>query len=364
MTNGAIINEITRFAPPSLQEEWDNTGLQVGRLSDECTGVYICLDVTPEAVDAAVKAGANLIVAHHPLFFRGVKRLTGADRVQQAAMKAIAAGVSVYSSHTAADSTLGGVSYLLAERLGIEPLRTLSPMKGRLVKLQVIVPRSHADEVRLALFDIGCGAVGGYDCCPFSVEGDGSFRALDGANPFLGEIGQLHSEPETAIEMVLPAELMGKARDTIAQVHPYECPAYSFTAMLNETPDLGLGIYGTLDTPMTAPEFAALVKERLGVEAVTTSVYPGDIQIRRVAVCGGSGGEFIQAAKAAGAQAYVTGDIRYHDFVDNVDEIFLVDAGHYHTEAPVKEAFASAIRTRFPEVAVTVADDDCPVRII
>jgi len=364
MTNGVIINEITRFAPPSLQEEWDNTGLQLGSLSDECTGVYVCLDVMPEAVDRAVEKGANLIIAHHPLFFRGVKRLTGADRAQQAAMKALRAGVSVYSSHTAADSTRGGVSYLLAERLGVEPLHTLAPAKGRLVKLRVIVPRDHADEVRLALFDIGCGAFGGYDCCSFNTDGMGSFRALDGASPFVGEIGEIHGEPETAIEMVLAPELMAKARDVIAQVHPYECPAYFFTPMLNEVADLGLGVCGTLDRALSPAEFAERVKERLGVKAVSTSVYPDDIKIRRVAVCGGAGGEFISAAKAAGAQAYVTGDIRYHDFADNAGEIFLVDAGHYPTEAPVKEAFASVIRGRFPDVPVTVADDDCPVRIL
>lgn len=364
MTNGAIINEITRFAPAALQEEWDNTGLQTGTLSDECTGVYVCLDVTPEAVDRAVEIGANLIIAHHPLFFRGVKRLTGADRVQLAAIKALRAGVSVYCSHTAADSTIGGVSYLLAKRLGIEPLRTLVPAKGRMVKLQVIAPRSHADEVRLALFDIGCGAVGAYDCCSFNLDGTGTFRALEGASPFVGEIGEIHDEAETAIDMVLPPELMAKARDTIAQVHPYECPAYSFTPMLNDIDTIGLGIYGTLDEALSPAQFAARVKERLGAKAVATSIYPDDIMIRRVAVCGGAGGEFISAAKAAGAQAYVTGDIRYHDFTDNAGEIFLVDAGHYPTEAPVKEAFAKVIRSRFPDVPVTVADDDCPVRIL
>lgn len=367
MQNSAIIALIERFASPSLQEKWDNTGLQVGSPLVECTGVLVCLDPTPEIVDEAAAKGCNLIVSHHPLFFKPVKRLTGATVPEATALKAIAAGITIYSTHTACDSARGGVSYALAHTLGIEPVRTLAPVSGRLVSLRVTVPADHADEVRLALFDAGAGALGAYDCCSFNADGYGTFRALDGAAPFVGSVGEDHTEPETEISVVLPSAIMERVEKALLEVHPYETPAYAFVPMLNAERNLGLGVYGISEEGLSPAAFIEMVKKRLGCKAVRCTAVGLDpeTKIRRVAVCGGAGGEFIGNAISLGAQAYVTADIRYHDFVEYRDRILLIDAGHFETEAPFKGIIASVIREALPMVPVhTTSTNDNPIKYL
>lgn len=364
MLNLEIIRAIERFAPPSLQESWDNTGLQVGATGVECTGVFICFDVTPAVVEEAISYGYNLIISHHPLFFKGEKRLTGATPQQVSAINAITAGITIYSTHTAADSTKGGVSYLLAERLGVTPLKVLAPLTDRMIRLDAIVPETHADEVRIALFDAGAGALGDYDSCSFNTKGTGTFRALEGANPFVGEPGEEHHEKETMISVVLPTRLMDKAEHALLDVHPYETPAYQFLPMLNKLSDYGLGIYGVMEDAMDPEGFVEHVKASLGAKAVRTTRLPDipDLKIRRVAMCGGAGHEFIPKAIAMGAQAYISADLKYHDFVDYQDRILLVDAGHYETEAAIKEGLANMLRTRFEGFdAIRCTESDNPV---
>lgn len=369
MRISAIISAIEAWANPAIQEKWDNSGLQLGSPADECKGVLVCLDVTPAIVDEAMKLGCNLIVSHHPLFFKPVKRLTGSTPAGAAALNAIAAGITIYSSHTAADSTRGGVSYILAKKLGIKPLRTLAPLEGQLVSLRVTVPRDRAMEVQAALFDAGAGALGRYDCCSYSTEGTGTFRPLPGSNPAIGHAGEAETVDETEISVVLTADIMGRVEQALLETHPYEMPAYQFTPMLNTISDMGLGIYGTLeaDEPMTQLQFAEHVKKALGCQGVrTTAIDPDpELRIRRVAVCGGAGGEFIGRAAAMGAQAYVTADVRYHDFADYRGRILVVDAGHFDTEAPVKEAMAELISEKFPDVPVhCTSTDDNPINFI
>lgn len=367
MQNSAIIALIERFASPSLQEKWDNTGLQVGSPLVECTGVLVCLDPTPAVVDEAIAAGCNLIISHHPLFFKPVKRLTGATMPEATALKAIAAGITIYSTHTACDSALGGVSYALAKILGIEPMRTLAPVSGRLVMLKTTVPNGQAEQVRLALYDAGAGALGNYDCCSYNVDGYGTFRPLDDAEPYVGVHGEVHTEPETEITVVLPEAIMGRVEKALLEVHPYETPAYAFIPMLNAEANLGLGVYGISEDGLSPDRFIDMVKARLGCQALrctATSLDP-ETKIRRVGVCGGAGGEFIGKAIAMGAQAYVTADIRYHDFVEYRDRILLIDAGHFETEAPFKGVMASLIKDAFPGVPVNVTTtNDNPIKYL
>ncbi len=364
MLNLEIIRTIEKFAPPSLQEPWDNTGLQVGVLGAECTGVLICFDVTPEVVEEAIKLGYNLIISHHPLFFKGEKRLTGATPQQVCAINAISAGISIYSTHTASDSTKGGVSYLLAKRLGVTPMKVLSPLADRLVRLDVIVPDSHVEDVRIALFDAGAGAIGNYDCCSFNVGGTGTFRALPGSDPYVGAQGEEHHESETMVSVVLPKELMNKVESVLTDVHPYETPAYQFVPILNKLHEYGLGIYGVMEDSLSPEDFIERVKTTLGAKVVRATRFPDvpDLKIRRVAMCGGAGHEFIPKAIAMGAQAYISADLKYHDFVDYQDKILLVDAGHYETEAAIKESLAELIRTANPEFKeIKCTDSDNPV---
>lgn len=369
MRISAIISAIEAWANPAIQEKWDNSGLQLGSPASDCTGVLVCLDPTPAIVDEAISLGCNLIVSHHPLFFKPVKKLTGSTPAGAAAINAIAASITIYSTHTAADSTRGGVSYLLAEKLGIKPMRALAPLQGQLVALRLTVPRRHAMEVQAALFDAGAGSLGRYDCCSFAVEGKGTFRPLDGANPAIGSVGEAEGVDETEISVVLTADIIGRVEQALLATHPYETPAYQFTPMLNSIADMGLGIYGIYeaDEPMTPRRFTEHVKTALGCQGVRTSAINPDpeLRIRRVAVCGGAGGEFIPRAIAMGADAYVTADVRYHDFVDYGRDLLIIDAGHFDTEAPFKQAVADLIASRFPQVPVhCTSTHDNPITFI
>ncbi|MCM1450699.1 MAG: Nif3-like dinuclear metal center hexameric protein [Clostridium sp.] len=367
MKNSALISLIEQSASLSLQEKWDNSGLQVGSPLAECTGVLVCLDPTPAVVDEAISKGCNLIISHHPLFFKPVKRLTGTTLQEATALKAIAAGITIYSSHTACDSAEGGVSYLLAKRLGVDPKKTLAPVSGRLVALHTMVPEGKADEVRLALFDAGAGALGNYDCCSFNINGIGTFRPLEGSNPYVGTPGEGHAEKETQITVALTSDIMGRVESALLETHPYETPAYSFIPLLNSEPQIGLGVYGISEEGLNAAEFTEMVKERLGCQAVRCSAINMDpeTKIRRVAVCGGAGGEFISKAVSMGAQAFVTADVRYHDFVDFRDQILLIDAGHFETEAPFKDFIADMLKKGFPMVPVyTTSTKDNPIKYV
>lgn len=356
MLNGEIIQAIEAVFPPSYQESWDNTGLQVGSRAVECTGVLVCVDVTPEVVDEAISSGCNLIISHHPLFFKPIRRLTG-DTVQQtAAMNAIAAGVSIYSSHTAADSAPGGVSYTMADKLGLKVLRTLSPAHLSLYKLQVMVPVSHAESLRLALFDVGCGEFGYYDSCSYNVDGYGTYRACEGARPFAGAVGEMHTEPETSVSMIVPENMRARAEQVIAQVHPYECPAYEWIKIENTEPSVGLGIVGTLDTPLTPAQLIERVKQAFGSPVVRSSVLEkaldADTPVRRVALCGGAGADLIPDAVRAGAQVYITSDVKYHAFADHAADIFIIDIGHFEAEQCTKQIFYQIISQKFANFAV------------
>lgn len=351
-----IISVIEQVAPRGLQEDWDNTGLQVGNSAVECTGVLVCVDVTPEVVDEAIELGCNLIVSHHPLIFKGLKRITGNTPVEAAVANAIAAGVSVYSNHTALDNAPGGVSHRMAQMLGVKALSVLAPLDPHWLKLSVMVPDSHAQSVRLALFDAGAGELGSYDCCSFNVNGTGTFRAMKGANPFVGEIDQLHSEPETRIDVVLPDWARQRVENILLEVHPYECPAYEFMRPEGPSGPFGTGVYGTLEPRLTPLQLIEKIKEVFHVKTVRCSSIEAsmdmDTPISRVALCGGSGGEFIPNAVSAGAQVYITGDIRYHDFVDRQSQILLMDIGHYESEECTKDIFYQIISKKFANFAV------------
>ncbi len=352
-----IIYQLEQVASRPLQEDYDNSGIQVGSIADECTGVLLCVDVTPTIVDEAVERGCNLIVSHHPLIFRGIKRLTGATPVEQSVIKAIASGVAIYSCHTSLDNAPDGVSHQMARRLGIEHTKVLQPQAGRMMKLVTMVPHEHADAVRLALFEAGAGQLGCYDSCSYSVKGEGTFRAIEGANPYVGNIHRMHVEPETRLEVLLPAWLQSRVEQALIAVHPYEEPAYDFIALTNVNHHAGSGAVGTLSEPLSAYALIARVKQAFSSPIVRCTNPPIE-PISRVAMCGGSGASFIADAIAAGAQAYITSDVKYHDFVDYAERIFIIDIGHYESEHCTKDIFYHVISKKFPNFAVCYSDKE------
>lgn len=358
-----IINVIEYLAPPATQESWDNTGLQIGSLDTECTGVTICVDCTPDVIEEAVSSGNNLIIAHHPLIFKPLKHITGSSPAESIIIRAITEGIAVYSTHTALDSAPGGISHAMGALLGLNNIKVLAPRTSDMLKLTVFVPIADMEKVRQALFNVGAGGIGLYDSCSYTSEGKGSFRPLPGANPTIGDTGSLHYEPEIRLEMIVPRWLRTHAEQALRNTHPYEEPAYEFIDISTGTNPFGLGIKGYLPSPVSARDLAVRARDIFGCTNVRVSSAWIDNEsidhvISHVAVCGGAGGSLINTAICAGAQAYITGDLRHHDFVDYSSRIFLIDIGHFDGEKCARNILFEAITEIFPNFAVTIAKNE------
>ena len=346
-----IANALEMFAPLPLQEGFDNSGLQIGLTEAEVTGVLLCLDVTEKVVDEAVVSGCNLIVSHHPLIFSPLKRITGSNYVERCVLKALANGIAIYASHTNMDSVQGGVNYRIAEKLGLLNVRILAPKNDALLKLSVYVPVEQADAVREALFAAGCGNIGNYASCSYNVEGFGTFKASEGCNPFCGEVGELHKEGEVRIDTVMPSYLKNKVVSALLKAHPYEEPAYDIYPLKNSWESVGLGVVGDLPEECDELELLAEIKEKFAVGSVRHTSLSGN-KVKRVALCGGSGASFADAAISAGAQVYITGEARYHDLFNYDGRILFAVIGHYESEQFTMDIFKDIILKAYPGIKV------------
>ena len=347
-----IANALEMFAPLPLQDDFDNAGLQIGLTDAEVAGVLLCLDVTEAVVDEAIASGCNLIISHHPVIFKPLKRITGSNYVERCIIKALANGIAIYSAHTNLDNAPGGVNYRIAEILGLQNVRILLPKEDSLLKLAVYVPASHTAAVRDALFAAGCGEIGNYGSCSYNVEGFGTFKANEGCNPFCGNIGELHRESETRIETIMPSYIKGRVIKALLNAHPYEEPAYDIYQLKNSWGSVGSGVIGELPTECDEVEFLQCVKEKFGVGSMRHTPLLGK-KVKRVALCGGAGGSFAGAAMAAGADVYITGEARYHDLFNYTGKMFMAVIGHYESEQYTMDIFAEIINGQFPGVKVT-----------
>lgn len=319
------------FAPLSYQESYDNAGLLVGDPRAETTGVLLCVDATEAVVSEAEALGANLIVSHHPLIFGGLKRLTGRTATERTVAEAIKKGIAVYACHTNLDAVAGGVSFRMAEKLGLERVRVLSPLEKDLLKLAVYVPEAQADRVRNALFEAGAGHIGNYDRCSYNVHGEGTFRAGEGAHPFAGEVGRTHVEREVRIETVVPRPKAPRAVAALKQAHPYEEAAYDLYPLENPNPLAGFGAVGELPAEEDTNAFLKRAKQVFGIPCLRCTP-PVRETVRRIAVCGGSGVFLLEEAVRAGADVLLTADAKYHDFFRPDGRIVLADTGHFESE--------------------------------
>lgn len=352
-----IITALEAEVHPGLQESWDNTGRQICAQpeSDPCSGVMVCVDVTDAVIDEAISTGCNLIISHHPLIFRPLKRLTGATPAERMSIRLIQSGISVYSAHTSLDNASAGVSHYLAEALGLINITPLAPRKDAVYKIAVYVPRENAEAVERAMHEAGAGHIGNYDSCGFTIAGEGSFRPLDGSNPFIGSKDEVSRVVEVKIETVVPSQLKRAVEKAIRKAHPYEEPAIDIYRIEADDTVTGLGATGDLPAPLSAASLISRVKEVYGSPILRTTPHADAMPISRVALCGGSGGEFIPAAIAAGAQAYITSDVRYHDFVDFRDKILVIDTGHYESEKCTTILLSRIISKKFPNFAVRIS---------
>ncbi|PAP77396.1 Nif3-like dinuclear metal center hexameric protein [Rubrivirga marina] len=358
MTVADVVSTLHAWAPPGQKADFDRVGLQVGDPAAYVDRVLVALDLTPQVVDEAAEAGAQLIVTHHPLLFKPVGRVTANDPVGSLAWRLGRAGISYVAIHTNLDAARGGVSFALAEQLGIRDSQILAPLDGVMRKVVVFAPREAADAVRQALTEAGAGEIGDYRACSFTGDGTGRFRPEAGASPHLGMVGEDTEADEVRIEAVVPQWAVGAVRRAVAAAHPYEEPALDIYPLEGRATRQGYGVVGRLDAPERLPAFLARVRDALGAGALR---YVGDDDqtVERVAVCGGAGLSFLPAALAAGADAYVTADVTYHRFFEALDtegrpRMALVDAGHYETEAITERLIADRLRAEHPELAVDV----------
>jgi dinuclear metal center YbgI/SA1388 family protein len=351
LTIKEIIKELETFAPLQYQESYDNAGLIVGDKHKTVDSVLLSVDVTEDVIDEAVEAGAGLIVAHHPIIFKGLKKLTGRNYVERTVIKAIKSDVAIYAAHTNMDAVSNGVNGILAQKIGLENVSVMSPRDGLLKKIHVFVPENHANAVREAAFHAGAGHIGNYDNCSYNTLGEGSFRAGEGSDPFVGEQGQTHFEKEMRIEMVFPATHQAAVINAIIKAHPYEEVAYDVYSLDNAWNEVGIGLVGELKTPVKPMTFMESLSEKLG-QPHFKYTKPVTDTLKRVAVCGGSGSFTIKQAKASGADVLITADVKYHEFFDADNDIMIIDAGHYETEQFTKELFSNVIQKKFPNFAV------------
>ena len=350
-----LIDSLEVLAPPAYQESYDNSGLIVGNPDTDLKGILLSLDCTEKVIEEAIRKGCNLVVAHHPVVFKGLKRLNGKNYVERTVIKAIQNNVAIYAIHTNLDHVFNGVNSMIAARLGLQNVKILEPKRQTLLKLTFFVPRPNADQVLDSLYAAGAGKIGNYAECSFRTSGEGSFRPLPGADPYAGQVGELERTAEQRVELMFPAHLERKVISALRQSHPYEEVAYYLQSLENENQEVGAGAVGELPEPMPLPDFLAHLKKSMAVSVIrhTASVKK---TVRRVAVCGGAGSFLLPKALLAQADAFITADFKYHEFFDAENRIVICDIGHYESEVCTKQLLHDHLSKIFGNFALHLSE--------
>lgn len=346
-----ITNYLESVAPLSYQENYDNAGLICGNDEMEITGALLCLDSTEAVVEEAISLNCNLIIAHHPIVFSGLKKFIGKNYVERVIIKAIKNNIAIYASHTNLDNVHNGVNAKICEKLNLHNCTILSPQRNLLKKLITYCPREQAEEVRSALFYAGAGHIGNYNECSFNSPGTGTFKALEGANPYSGEVGKRFEGEEIKIEVVYPHMLESKIIKTLFRSHPYEEVAYDLISLSNASPEIGAGMIGELVNEMDEMQFLKEVKTRMKAGSVRYTELKGK-KVKKVAVCGGAGSFLLKDAIACQADVFITSDFKYHQFFDADTRLVIADIGHYESEQYTIELFYDILKKKFSTFAL------------
>jgi dinuclear metal center YbgI/SA1388 family protein len=348
-----IIDVLEQFAPPALQEAFDNAGLLVGDAAGTCTGVLCTHDATEAVIEEAAALGCNLVVTYHPILFKGLKRITRATYVERAVTSAIRRGISIYAIHTNLDNVRGGMNERITAALGLTGIEPLAPKTGLLRKLFVFVPEAQADGVRQAIFDAGGGHIGNYAACSFNSPGTGTYQPGEGTKPFAGRIGEVHREAELRIEVVFPVYKEQAILHAMLRAHPYEEVAYDLVSLQNAYSGAGSGWIGNLPEALSEAAFLHLLREAFHLRVIRHSPLL-DKTVSRVAVCGGAGGFLTEKALGAGADWLVTADLRYHEFFGAEGRMVLADIGHFESEQFTTGLLYDILREKFRTFALFV----------
>jgi len=345
-----ITNHLESIAPLALQENYDNCGLLVGNANDECFAALLTLDCTEEIIDEAIAIGANLVIAHHPIIFGGIKKLNGKNYVERTIIKAIKNNIAIYAAHTNYDNINNGVNEMICNKIGLTNCKILVPKPQTLQKLITYCPVNNAEMVRTSLFAAGAGNIGNYSNCSFSSEGYGTYMANENANPTAGEIGKLHTEKEVKIEVIFPFYSEQKIVEALVKSHPYEEVAYDIISISNTSNLFGSGMLGVLENELSEHDFLKQLKLTFGLQAIKHTNLLNK-KIKTVAVCGGSGSFLLGHAIAANADVYVSSDFKYHEYFNAENKIVIADIGHFETEQFTPQIFYNHIIKKFSTFA-------------
>ncbi|MDB5007919.1 MAG: Nif3-like dinuclear metal center hexameric protein [Mucilaginibacter sp.] len=343
------------LAPLAYQEEYDNAGLIVGQPEQEVYQALISLDCTEAIVDEAIATNCQVIISHHPIVFRGLKKFNGKTYVERVVEKAIRNNIAIYAIHTNLDNIMSGVNAKICETLGLKNCRILAPKHNILKKLVTYVPVSHADEVRDALFAAGAGNIGNYSEVSFNAAGTGTFMGNDYTDPYVGEPGKRHLENEIRIETIYPAILESKILMALVLAHPYEEVAYDLYTLTNQHQEVGAGMIGELEAPVEEEAFLFDIKEKMRAHVIRHTALTGR-PIKKVAVCGGAGGFLLKQAIAAGADIFITADFKYHEFFDAEGKLVIADIGHFESEQFTQQLLYEIIRKKFSNFAIRLTE--------
>ena len=355
------VKEITQYleswAPKSLQESYDNSGLIVGDSEDEIKGALISLDVTESVLDEAIKNGSDLIIAHHPIVFSGIKKIGKTHWIDKCLRKAIKNDIAIYAIHTNLDNIITGVNKKVADKIGLEYVRILKPKSDTLLKLTVFVPIPEKDQFLNALFEAGAGKIGNYDHCSFQITGEGSFRPNEQANPTIGLSGDDESVNETRIEVMLPNSKKHKVLGTMRSAHPYEEVAYYLSKLENDNQEVGAGMIGELATAQSPEDFLLHLKKVMKLDTIKHTKLLNE-SVKRIALCGGSGRFLLENAITQKADIFISADFKYHDYFEANDQLVIADIGHYESEVFTKDLLYERLTKKFAKFAFRLSEVD------
>ncbi|WP_412984262.1 Nif3-like dinuclear metal center hexameric protein [Pontimicrobium sp. IMCC45349] len=349
-----VINHLEALSPLAYAEGFDNVGLLVGNKKANVTGVLVTLDTLETVLDEAIEENCNMIVSFHPIVFKGLKKLTGKTYVERVVMKAIKHDIAIFAIHTALDNSLHGVNDMICEKLNLVNRKILIPQAETIKKLTTYAPKNEAQELRDVLFSAGAGNIGNYDNCSFNTEGIGTYKGNENSNPTIGERGVTHTEEETKITVTFAKHLESKILKTLFETHSYEEVAYEVITIENKNQHIGMGMIGKLETPMDEIDFLKQLKINMNTECIRHSQLLNK-KVKKVAVLGGSGSFAIGAAKAAGADVFITADMKYHDFFTAENSILLADIGHYESEQYTKNLLVAYLTKKIPNFAIILS---------
>ncbi|MFT5215936.1 MAG: dinuclear metal center YbgI/SA1388 family protein [Glaciecola sp.] len=359
-----VINHLEKLSPLAYAEDFDNVGLLVGNNNAKVSGILVTLDTIEAVVDEAIDKNCNLIVSFHPIIFKGLKKLNGNSYVERVVIKAIKHDISIFAIHTALDNAINGVNDMICEKLGLNNRKILIPQSATIKKLTTYVPKEELNTVREALFHAGAGSIGNYDNCSFNIDGIGTFNGNEQSNPTKGKKGNTEEEHEVKLSVIFAKHLENNILQTLFKVHSYEEVAYEIVTLENKNQHIGMGMIGELPEPLNETAFLKDLKIKMNTSAIRHSQLLHK-PIKKIAVLGGSGSFAVSAAKALGADVFITADLKYHDFFQAENSILLADIGHYESEQFTKSLLVTYLTKKIPNFAIILSNTNTnPVKYI